>query len=313
MTLRPALIALALLTPLTGCETAGNMLSQASALTGAVVGAESDTLHLSQLDGSFSAFEGAQGYDFLAGGGVTYHALGVEKYDRVFLASAQLTANLVQIRGAVDALRSGQLSFAEPGDVEFLQSMLGHAAATLPTLFQDARTVASQLGALRPHQELSGMDVARALVGIDQTRQNLALLVSADYRSLASGLGEAHEGVVGAGGSVSGVDPSLWGDSADWANDDPSDLAASTEPNDVDLPRASEGDRTDPRQLDRRGQITWVQARLNQLGFACGSPDGVAGTNTRRCVQAYQSSRGAPVTGTVDEALIGLIMTDVDS
>ena len=53
--------------------------------------------------------------------------------------------------------------------------------------------------------------------------------------------------------------------------------------------------------------VSWVQARLNELGFPAGPVDGLMGDLTRAGIRAYQASMGFPETGVVDaDTLMGL-------
>jgi len=65
------------------------------------------------------------------------------------------------------------------------------------------------------------------------------------------------------------------------------------------------GEEVYPLQLGHLNPIedtTGVQARLNNLGFACGAVDGDAGPRTQTAVAAFQRVYGLPVTGRADEA-----------
>lgn len=52
--------------------------------------------------------------------------------------------------------------------------------------------------------------------------------------------------------------------------------------------------------LDPVEEVSGVQARLNNLGFSCGSVDGVAGAMTEQAIRRFQSAVGLPVTGRMD-------------
>ena len=45
-----------------------------------------------------------------------------------------------------------------------------------------------------------------------------------------------------------------------------------------------------------------AQARLNELGFDVGAPDGRMGAKTRSQLSKFQQSRRIPVTGVLDQA-----------
>jgi len=50
--------------------------------------------------------------------------------------------------------------------------------------------------------------------------------------------------------------------------------------------------------------IKAVQQALNESGYSCGSPDGVAGKNTKNAIRSYQTDKGLTVTGTVTHELL---------
>ena len=47
-----------------------------------------------------------------------------------------------------------------------------------------------------------------------------------------------------------------------------------------------------------------VQAALNEAGFDCGTPDGIAGNNTKNAISEYQKANGLTVTGEIDDKLL---------
>lgn len=54
--------------------------------------------------------------------------------------------------------------------------------------------------------------------------------------------------------------------------------------------------------IDPITEVSGVQGRLNNLGFACGEPDGVVGEPTREALRAFQAQNGLNVTGEIDDA-----------
>lgn len=55
--------------------------------------------------------------------------------------------------------------------------------------------------------------------------------------------------------------------------------------------------------MDPADEVSGVQARLNNLGFDCGDPDGVLDDDTKNAVRAFQLLTGLEVTGEIDDAL----------
>lgn len=47
-----------------------------------------------------------------------------------------------------------------------------------------------------------------------------------------------------------------------------------------------------------------VQEALNAAGYNCGTPDGIAGNNTKNAILAYQAAKGLSQTGVVDDELL---------
>lgn len=54
------------------------------------------------------------------------------------------------------------------------------------------------------------------------------------------------------------------------------------------------------QQEDRVNDIAWLQSTLNELGYECGVADGVMGSNTRGCIEAYQEANGLSITGSLN-------------
>ena len=65
--------------------------------------------------------------------------------------------------------------------------------------------------------------------------------------------------------------------------------------------------------LMSRENITYIQNKLNKLGFETGTPDGIAGPNTRAAARSYQVSRGIPADGYVGQQLFKQIQAESDA
>ena len=70
-----------------------------------------------------------------------------------------------------------------------------------------------------------------------------------------------------------------------------------------------------PRQLAplSRTQIRQLQANLNRLGYASGTPDGIVGPNTQAGVRAFQRARGLTADGYPTQALLRTISAAASS
>lgn len=53
-----------------------------------------------------------------------------------------------------------------------------------------------------------------------------------------------------------------------------------------------------------RADMLKIQARLNDLGFKAGKPDGIAGSRTRKAIKAFQKSKGLPADGYPNSELL---------
>ena len=60
-----------------------------------------------------------------------------------------------------------------------------------------------------------------------------------------------------------------------------------------------------------RETVKKVQQALNDAGYDCGTPDGIAGKKTAAAITQYQTDNGLEATGVVDDALLGALgLTD---
>ena len=72
---------------------------------------------------------------------------------------------------------------------------------------------------------------------------------------------------------------------------------------------AEEGEETRNAGVDSN-LVMQAQQLLNDLGFRCGTPDGIAGRQTTSCVVRFQSMYGfTPADGLIDQELIGEMQT----
>ena len=53
-----------------------------------------------------------------------------------------------------------------------------------------------------------------------------------------------------------------------------------------------------------------VQEKLNELGYDCGTADGIAGQKTQAAVKQYQQEKGITVTGQIDEELLNTLLEE---
>ncbi len=56
-----------------------------------------------------------------------------------------------------------------------------------------------------------------------------------------------------------------------------------------------------------RAQSLQIQARLNDLGYNVGKPDGIIGSRSRKAIKAFQKKRGLPADGYADVELLGFL------
>ncbi len=53
-----------------------------------------------------------------------------------------------------------------------------------------------------------------------------------------------------------------------------------------------------------KATVKGVQTTLNEAGYNCGTPDGIAGNMTASAISAYQKDKGLEVTGTITDELL---------
>jgi hypothetical protein len=93
---------------------------------------------------------------------------------------------------------------------------------------------------------------------------------------------------------------------------DSSKVSPGSEPKD-DTTSAADTSGTDTSQSRERpgdggDDVEWVQKTLNDLGYDCGSEDGVMGPNTRSCIRSFQEANDLEVTGKVNEATYQMML-----
>lgn len=58
--------------------------------------------------------------------------------------------------------------------------------------------------------------------------------------------------------------------------------------------------------------IKLVQSLLNCMGYDCGTPDGIAGNNTKNAIMEYQKLKGKDATGNITTGLLADLYSDVE-
>lgn len=61
-----------------------------------------------------------------------------------------------------------------------------------------------------------------------------------------------------------------------------------------------------------KATVKAVQQALNDAGYDCGTPDGVAGKKTAAAITAYQEANGLEATGEIDDALLAALGLDAE-
>lgn len=56
-----------------------------------------------------------------------------------------------------------------------------------------------------------------------------------------------------------------------------------------------------------KATVKAAQQALNDAGYDCGKPDGIAGKNTKKAISSYQTDKGLTVTGTVTDELLAAL------
>ena len=67
---------------------------------------------------------------------------------------------------------------------------------------------------------------------------------------------------------------------------------------------ASAEETASSREYNDRDTVRSVQTALNEAGYDCGTPDGIAGKNTKAAISAFQQDNGLSETGTVTHELL---------
>ena len=61
-----------------------------------------------------------------------------------------------------------------------------------------------------------------------------------------------------------------------------------------------------------KATVKEVQAALNEAGYSCGTPDGIAGNMTASAIKDYQKDKGLEVTGTITDELLSSLFPAED-
>lgn len=64
------------------------------------------------------------------------------------------------------------------------------------------------------------------------------------------------------------------------------------------------------QQYTDKSTIKTVQRQLNDLGYDCGTADGVIGKKTRAAIAEFQNDQGLAATGRIDDALLSALNSD---
>ena len=73
------------------------------------------------------------------------------------------------------------------------------------------------------------------------------------------------------------------------------------------------GEQKSQQRPGNGGEDTqWVQSTLNNLGYKCGTADGVMGANTRSCIRSFQKTNNLRVTGSINEATYSLMLKKIE-
>ena len=62
-----------------------------------------------------------------------------------------------------------------------------------------------------------------------------------------------------------------------------------------------------------KDRVKKIQSALNKLGFAVGTPDGIAGEKTRAGISSYQQAAGFEVSGVLTEDQFNMLMLNVEN
>lgn len=72
----------------------------------------------------------------------------------------------------------------------------------------------------------------------------------------------------------------------------------------TDMPEESDSSADEMKEYSDKSTVKAVQQALNDAGYNCGTPDGVAGKTTAKAITAYQADNGLKQTGTITGQLL---------
>lgn len=159
---------------------------------------------------------------------------------------------------------------------------------------------------------LTGGDYAKTGVtsftvkGIDVENGNILFILSTEYgkakkaSEVTQDLAELYRDLVLGRATATQVDTNDGSSSQPF--EEHSSLPESEAPQDVD-------ESVIPAGLER--DTRWIQESLNELGYDCGSADGIMGPKTQRCIEAFQRDNSLEATGKADRTTAERIYTSL--
>lgn len=64
---------------------------------------------------------------------------------------------------------------------------------------------------------------------------------------------------------------------------------------------SSSSSSSSTKKSKQKNIVKKAQKKLNKLGYKCGTPDGILGSKTKKCIKKFQKKNGLKVTGTLNK------------